>query len=970
MKNPNRATESTTYNNCSTCNICAPASPGLLIKTAILAIVGFVSVVQAGNVLQNPGFESGSGLANWSAREDQTWPIGPASGQGKLYHSGNNSLWMQGEYGNTTPAGQPNLIYEYQTSACAAGSTFSADAFFSQYVNHDSTVHEGGDNGTSGLFTADGSGQEDGWVEVAFLDSGNHILADYRSAILDPAYVNNLVSIGAITTNGAQTYLAWLDCFVTNQYDVSQIPAGAVDPDTYASAITNTLAPGQYMVAPPGTVNVQFRLALYQTLYESGATYWDDATLNLVGGPAPSVIGNVSPDGSHFFNTASSFSFTVTSASSGGAPLPNNPTNGIKVLVNGKDQSASLQFSGNLQNWNVSLPITSNQLYNVSITVSNSAGLTTTDNLSFDTFNTNAFVIYTEDYDFNGGQFIQSPVPTNDVATNSYWGTAGTPGIDINYNGGGSTLAPAYPNRTDNAVDFQVATDLQMPLFTAQSNSAIYNVNISYNNGGNWLNYTRNPYPSGPSVVFARISGGAGRGVEYLNILTSGYGTSTQTTNNLGQFVLANGTDWGAYQWIPLTDSLGNIAVINIPSGQQTLQLLSGGGENVIDFLIVPAGGVALPPVIANLNPPIATQNIFLGGTTNITFTVSSSQSTIATSNIVVTLNGTAVPATFTGNGTNWNVSVAIPQNQVLALGVSATAADGLSKSITDTFDTFSQNNYMFEAEDYDFAGGQFIDDPVPTTSSGPAANSYYYYPEGNGANSAIVDVDYTTSVDAGETYLYRPLDYAGTEVTSDALRQKFVVAGQTNSDYDIGWWNPGQWFNYTRTYPTGTYYVYGRLAGGAPYTGVTLSMVTSGVGTSNQTTQVLGTFSDSTANGWQNWHWVPLLATNGQVATVTLGGVQTLRVTSGTGQNANFYMLVSIGVQPPKLSASVAQGKIVIQIPTQMNSNYTVLYNNSLTGGTWQPLGSAIPGTGGTITVSNSIPTAPGQQFYKVLVQ
>src|SRR5579859_1826940 len=80
-----------------------------------IALAGLVAClapsVHAGNVLQNPGFETGSGLVDWSAREDQSWPIGPGNGQGKLYHAGNNSLWMQGEYGN--PA--PDLIYEYQT---------------------------------------------------------------------------------------------------------------------------------------------------------------------------------------------------------------------------------------------------------------------------------------------------------------------------------------------------------------------------------------------------------------------------------------------------------------------------------------------------------------------------------------------------------------------------------------------------------------------------------------------------------------------------------------------------------------------------------------------------------------------------------------------------------------------------------------------------------------------------------------
>src|SRR5581483_12474950 len=104
---------------------------------------------------------------------------------------------------------------------------------------------------------------------------------------------------------------------------------------------------GQYITAPAGAVKVEFRINLYQAAYEPGAPFWDDATLNQVGGPSASVIGNLSPDGTKFFNgSSSSFTFNVTSASQGGAPLPTNATTGVGVVVNGKDETASLQFSG------------------------------------------------------------------------------------------------------------------------------------------------------------------------------------------------------------------------------------------------------------------------------------------------------------------------------------------------------------------------------------------------------------------------------------------------------------------------------------------------------------------------------------------------------------------------------------------------------------------------------------------------
>lgn len=950
-----------------------PGTNKVLGIIALLVLVASNWCAQAGNVLQNPGFETL--FTGWSAHSTESWSYGASTA---LIRTGAGSCWMQGLYLNGNAPPYYNM-YVYQTVACAPGSTFTADAWFSQYSQD--VNHQGGDNGAgSGLFASDANGEEDGWVEVLFLDSGNNVLADYRSVILTPTFVNNLVNAGDTSTNASGTFLDWVDCQVTNQYNPATLSANQ-DPATNTAGIIGTLTPGQYMVAPAGTKNVQYRLAIAQAQYEPGATYWDDCTLNLVGGPAPSVIGNVTPDGSKFFNiSANTFTFTVTSAASGGATLPDNPTAGISISVNGHDQSGSLQFTGYSTNLSVTLPnIASNTLYNISISVSNSAGLLTSKNVTFDTFGTNNFIVNSEDYDFGGGNFIQNPIPSSSANANSYWGEAGLLGTDMStYNGTGTLPAGAaspttYPNRTDFNVAFEQSTDIQLPLYAAQGDPNVHVVDISYNNAGNWLNYTRNPYPQGTYAVYARISGGAGLGNEYLNILTSGYGTATQATNNLGVFNLANGTDWGHYMWVPLTDAYGNLVAVNIPSGRQTLQLLSGGGENVIDFMFVPFSSAGLPPAIGNLTPAVAQQNVFVNSS-NLTFTVTSASSTVSSNNVTTSINGTDVSASekFTGNNTSWTVSVPLPQNKILTLVINAKDANSQSNSVSVTFDTFSQTNFMIEAEDFDFNGGQFIDNPVPTGGVGEATNSYYFNPgdPASGENSAFFGVDLTTpGTDGGETFVYRPNDTCGTEVTSDFLRDKFVNDG--SKDYDVGWWDPGTWLNYTRTFPTGNYNVYGRLAGGGPFSGTTLSLITAGRGTSNQTAQVLGSFSDPNASGWQVWHWVPLLGTNGQPVKVSLSGVQTLRATSGSGLNANFYMFLAATAvpNPVTLKATVSGGNIQISFPTQNSFTYTVLYKNNLTDAIWQTL-TSYPGDGTVKTATDSITGPQTARYYKVQAQ
>ena len=197
-------------------------------------------------------------------------------------------------------------------------------------------------------------------------------------------------------------------------------------------------------------------------------------------------------------------------------------------------------------------------------------------------------------------------------------------------------------------------------------------------------------------------------------------------------------------------------------------------------------------------------------------------------------------------------------------------------------------------------------------------------------------------------------------------MRDKFIANG--SQDIDIGYWNGGQWVNYTRTFPTNTYYVYGRLAGGnGPFNNTTMKLVTAGMGTTTQTTQLLGSFADASAAGWQTWHWVPMLDTNGVLAKVSLGGIKTLRLTSGNNLNANYYMFVPAVFQSV-MTASISGSSIQLKFPTQSGHSYTVLYNNTLTGGSWLPLSSAVPGDGTVKTVTDTVGLS--QRFYKLLIQ
>lgn len=951
--------------------------PGLPLLVAALFGAGITT--HATNILLNPGFDTTPIFTTWTAQTTEGWSMnGAAGGAGGLIRTGNNALWMQGLYRN---GGAP-VYYNMgavQKFGCAAGSTFSADAWFSQYTAGPSGI--GGSSGASTLFTTDGSGVEDGWVEVQFLDSGNNILADYKSAIFSPISATLPGSAGVQTINvstlptttstiagqgggtNLYTYLTWLDCPVTNQFDVSTIGPNT-DPAT--ESVTNTV-PNGVLTAPPGCAYVRYFVGIAQAQYEGGASYWDDCTLNQLTGPFPPAINGLTPNEQTFFYTNTSLTFTVNSASAGGSPLPTNPTNGVKVVVNGVDQSASLQFGGTPTALTVTLPnLSPNSLYQVGITVVNSAGLTTTANDNFDTFQP-TMVIPFETYDYGGGQFITNPIPTTAPDPNSYWGRSGTMGIDMNSAlNGGPSLLPNYPNR-DGLEAWEKIPDAQLPLYLAveATNTGVYNVDHNYYNGGNWFNYTRNPWPSGNQEVWLRCSSGtfglplAGR--QDLNILTSGWGTATQTTNRLGEFDIPNpnlyngpqGNDWETFFWVPLTDADDNIIAVNVPSGQQTLQLESDpvlAGMNAYVMVFVPFPSSGLPPSISAITP--GNGAVLQTNSAGLSFTAGAGSGTINSSGISVSLNGANVTSglNFSGSGPI-NVSYSnLASNTVYTEVITATNATGAVSTRTVTFDTFSEpGNFYVKNEDFDFNGGLY-----DTTYNGLNPNYYEGDVLPGDTTGAVTNIDYHHTSTSGN-YPYRGPTGLAQEPTLDT-----PLPGYTSgNDWDVGNFNTGDWANYTRNYPAGKFQIYARLAG---YSGnVKLAQVTAGAGTTNQTLQTLGTcFCNTAHQGWQNWNWCPLL-NNGYPVVTTMGGVETLRVTSGGNVNANYFMFVP--VQAISLSAVKSGGNIGLSFPTTLSSSYRV-WKAASVNGPWTLL-QTVPGSGGVQMVN--VPTTGSQGFVKV---
>jgi autotransporter-associated beta strand protein len=364
-------------------------------------------------------------------------------------------------------------------------------------------------------------------------------------------------------------------------------------------------------------------------------------------------------------------------------------------------------------------------------------------------------------------------------------------------------------------------------------------------------------------------------------------------------------------------------------------------------------------PVIYNMYPN--GNNLF--EYTNALSFAAAATAGIATNHITVILNGSrATNLIFQGSAVNWNVT-----SPGLALNTADTATitvtDNLGQIISTTvnFDTFSPNNYSFEAEDFDYTGspgnGLFIDNPQTDAYaglSGTAGIDYYSINSGQGGSA------------------YRP-NTAGleTEGASDLPRPAYNGG---LPDYDVGYNSTGNWGNYTRTYPAGAYYIYLRAADGISASGDSASMylVTSGQHSTNQIVRRLGTFSVPATGNWQVYTWVPLENSSGSFAVITNTGlVQTLRVMTDNGNyNANFYQLAptTTGVSILGLAAVLNGQGATLSFRTLAGYNYQVEYKDNLTDANWTPLGSAISGNGSIQSLSDT--PDPSQRFYRVQIQ
>jgi hypothetical protein len=867
--------------------------PSSFLALVILLLAG--TRAYASNLLVNPGFEtapSGHTVpAGWTYYSAPT-PPGYFGDywveQGARAHSG-TFYWKQWDALNNSLV--TDVAGIYQTFSSAPGSTYQASGWFYAPAND--------------LMSADCRL----WVEVSFLDAATNAIALFKTHDFD-------VSVGTDT---------WVNYSVTNVCDLSSpLPSG--DPYFPTYAVTGSVS---QLVAPVGTKSVRYRYAHSQSGIH-GSSAFDDAILNQVSGPIAPIISNLFPLNMIFVNPSDGLSFNVSSPS--GFAINNS---GIHLVLNGTDISGSLAISGSASNKTVAYHgLQSNQTYTASITVTDSFNLTVSANTYFETtwvgIQPITYLWEAEDFDFTNGLYINNPALCNAPGNpNCYFGKVGVEGVDEH----NSSSGPSHLYRPDDPMGTAASGDLlRKNLYDAgRLDYCINPFNFS-----EWVNYTRD-WPNSTNWVIARLATDIG----LSGLLTLSLVNPDTTTTDLGTWTIASGHGWTTFENVYLKDTNGFLANV-VLNGKQTLRVTSGGNLLPGCFILV-AAQVDLPQLSGmyptGLHP--------FEPTNSLAFRVASAGATFPAGGIKVNLDGIDVSSGLVITGPASTKSVVYPglqPNAVHTAVITVTNSLGHGLRLTNHFDTFSQTNYMVEAEDFDYGGGQFV------TPWQPAAYANL---------GATTNIDFQHSPFPDQAFTYRT-DGIPEDLTHDYLKDAFIDVGAF--DYDLTWFGSGDWANYTRAYPAGTFNVYGRFSGLGNYT-MYLDQVISGAGTVNQVTKRLGRWG-TIGLGYRSYDWVPLTDDGlAAPALVKLGGLSTLRIFTTGNSNPNFFMLVpTSGIT---VTATRSGGNIVLSFPTQTGVVYRVFSRPDLTTGSWTLL-TTVAGDGTVKSVSD--PSTGTRRFYRVV--
>lgn len=578
----------------------------------------------------------------------------------------------------------------------------------------------------------------------------------------------------------------------------------------------------------------------------------------------------------------------------------------VKIILDGQLVNSTVSNSGTATTVTAALtnPLEYRSVHTGQV-IFTAGGVTTTNEFNFEV-EARGFSIEAEDFDFGSGQFMEV-ANTMPYLGGAYAGLDAVSNVDYrqSYN---EVNGDAYRSLEDPNVPMggnNDQADRERPGFVVDNGS---NWSIGWAGGGEWYNYTRTFTNGNYKIIAAQSHGDAAglpnRLVAGFGVVLEGVGTPDQTVVRVGSYSHPSTGAWGNNA-VHVAEANGAETVVHL-NGQTTIRVWIDSGD--FDwFALIPTSEAAIKPFVLSMTPSRPQRSI-----TEVSFELTEkvSDTTINQNSIQLSINGQAVTGvqvtdTALGAEVRYTAATSLPVGEN---SYTLTYQDSAGSTITSSGKLYviGQENFVIEAEDYNYEGGK----TVAQASTMPLQSSLY-------ADLVPVhDVDYHVNQDEPSGNIYRTTEVPNvptSEQNGELNRGSFDLT----ANYRIGWVDNGEWWNYTRTIPAGTYNVYAALSRDGGTMGGRLGLVADAT-VQNQTVTELGTFQAPASGAWGDNEFVAMQASDGSLAAVNLGGTQTLRFSSDFGNGDIDYLLFvkteGGTVDQPELSISkAANGQITI---------------------------------------------------------
>jgi hypothetical protein len=361
------------------------------------------------------------------------------------------------------------------------------------------------------------------------------------------------------------------------------------------------------------------------------------------------------------------------------------------------------------------------------------------------------------------------------------------------------------------------------------------------------------------------------------------------------------GTGDGNAEWFVVNLSTGVRSLVNGAGAGTVKGYLNGSGRAHIRSLL-PANGFTG----AAARPTITAQ--FANGRTSV-----------KASSISLVVDGNTVLSGQSGPSVSWTAPADLAYASVHTGSIvwtETTVPETVwTNSFTFTIKPFSPDvlpaaSFWIEAEDYNYGSGQTL----AAASTMPYTGDAYTGLEG------VRGVDYNDDPVADNAITeYRMVkDVNGAAIPIPVSNGRYGIDRPGTVDmtvnYRIGWVGAGDWYNYTRTIPAGTYTAFAALSQDAGTMNARLEQVTSPANVPNQTVQVLGTFTAPASGAWGDNNLLQMIAPDGSTAVFKIRGTAptTLRFNGINGDFDWFVVVPAIGAPPKVTSASPANNAAV----------------------------------------------------------